>query len=242
MKKTARILLALAVFFTGLSQVLALNRDDAISSYTQELAAMGAGNAGDRAENEVDALIESMESNQFDVKAAIENLNTQVSALSKTSNRRDSALDALDTAKDRADEFTELEADSHISVHKADAGALPYITPDDSFSGSQDAANSAIGAVRRIMIAPDRPGTVPSGDIVTDFIPQIIRQLFRFAWVGVFVALTVSGVMFIISQGDDERLTKAKSMLYYSLIGFAVVALAFAIVKGVTDIDFFRFI
>ncbi|MBU0705856.1 hypothetical protein KJ662_03480 [Patescibacteria group bacterium] len=241
-RKTIGILTGAIIFMSLSSQVLALNRDDAISDYTQELSAAGVGNASDRAEKEVDALIDSMESNQYDVKAAIENLNTQVSALSKTSSRKDYALAAMEIAKDKADFFTGLEADESIRVQEGVAGTLPYVVANNTFIDAHDSANEAIGKVRRIMISPERPGVVPEGDIVTDFLPQIIRQLFRFAWVGVFVALTVSGVMFIISQGDDERLTKAKSMLYFSLIGFAIVALAFAIVKGVTDIDFFRFI
>jgi len=80
------------------------------------------------------------------------------------------------------------------------------------------------------------------GDLVSDFIPQLIRQLFRFAWLAVLIAFTVSGVMLVMAHDNDENITKAKGMIYYSLIGFAFVALAFAIVKGVTDIDFFRFI
>ncbi len=242
MKKTAGIFLVLAIFLVSSGQVLAISRDAVIEAYTNELSKLGASNAGDRAENEVDALIQAMESEQYDVKVAIENLDTQVSALSKNSNRRESAISALDTAKDRSSSFMGLEADEHVKVQVAVAGALPYVTQDEGFVGSQDSANTAIGAVRRIMISPDRPGSVPTGDIVTDFIPQIIRQLFRFAWVAVFIALTVSGVMLIMAQGNDDRLTKAKSVLYFTLIGFAFIAMAFAIVKGVTDIDFFRII
>ena len=58
----------------------------------------------------------------------------------------------------------------------------------------------------------------------------------------ILIALTVSGVMFVTAQENDERLTKARGMLYYTLIGFAFIAFSFAIVKALTDIDFFRFI
>lgn len=242
MKKTALILVTLAIFLVSQGQALAIDRDGAIAAYANELAAMGAGDAGDRAEREVDALIESMESDQYDMQAAMENINTQVHALAKTSSRKDSALEALEAAKDTVDDFKDMDADEYIRVQSSIAGALPYVTPDNEFASSQDAANAAIGKVRRIMIAPDRPGDVPTGDIVSDFIPQLIRQLFRFAWVAVLIAFTASGIMLILAYGNDERITKAKSMLYFTLIGFAFIALAFAIVKAVTDIDFFRFI
>ena len=75
-----------------------------------------------------------------------------------------------------------------------------------------------------------------------DFIPWIIRTLFRFAFFAIFISFLVSGVMFITAFSTEERVTKAKNILYYSLIGFAFVSLAFAIVKAVTNIDFFGFI
>lgn len=242
MKKFFGISLVLIIVLTSFGQVLAYDRDGAISTLQAEYEALGASDAEDRAEDEVDALIETMESDQYDVQVAMENLETQVNALSKTSDRRDRALSALDRAEDDADDFTGMDASEHIGVQGSLAGSLPYAYPDDSFTGAQDRANDSITQVRRIMIAPDRPGSVPSGDIVSDFIPQLIRQLYRFAWVFILIALTVSGVMLVIAHDNDERLTKAKSMIYFSLVGFAFIALSFAIVKAITDIDFFRFI
>lgn len=244
MKRIIGLLTLLALFMNGFGYALALDEEGAVSAYVVELKAMGLseGNAIKKAENEVKALIQSMESDQYDVQVAIDNIDTQVSSLAKNSTKKNAANSALDRAKDRADDFTGVDADESIKVVSSIAGSLPYVTADDNFSRAQNDAMSAIGNVRRIMIAPDRPGAVPTGDIVSDFIPQIIRQLFRFASVAVLIAFTVSGIMFITAHGNDEMLTKAKQMLYFTLIGFAFVAMAFAIVKGVTDIDFFRFI
>ena len=243
MKYFFPIFTLLILFFLTSSHVHAYNKDDAINAYTQELNAMGmTEGAGEKAESDVEALIESMESDQYDVQAAYDNTNKQVTALVKTSSRRDAALEALDAAEGPAEDFAGMDAEDHLRVEPSIAGTPPYVAADDTFSNAQDAANSAIGAVRRILIAPDQPGSVPAGDIVSDFIPQIIRQLFRFAWLAVLVALTISGVMLVMAHDDDEKLTKAKQMIYYSLIGFAFIALAFALVKAVTDIDFFRFI
>ena len=244
MKKTIGIFITLAISLVLHGQAFALDKDAAISAYSAELRALGASDDGasDKAERDVEALIESMESDQYDVQVAFDNIDTQVRSLATTSTKRDKALEALDVAGDRADEFTDLDADERIRVQESIAGTLPYVTADDGFTAAQDAANAAIGTVRRIMIAPDRPGAVPTGDIVSDFIPQIIRQLFRFASLAVLIAFTVSGVMLVIAHGNDEKVTKAKQMIYFSLVGFAFISLAFAIVKAVTDIDFFRFI
>ncbi|MBN2307154.1 hypothetical protein JXD20_04165 [Candidatus Peregrinibacteria bacterium] len=222
------------------------DRESSINTLKREFLSVGITSSDDaaenRAEHEVDELIRVMESDQRDVQTAIDNIHGQVNALAQNSNRRDSALNALDRAENRAEDFTGLDAEDHIRIEPSIAGAPPYAAPDTDFEQAHDKASTAIAEVRKILLAPDRPGAVPTGDIVEDFIPQIIRQLFRFAWVAVFIALTVSGVMFITAHDNDERLTKAKSMIYFSLIGFAFIALAFAIVKAVTDIDFFRFI
>lgn len=127
----------------------------------------------------------------------------------------------------------------------------PY-RPSDQFNQEEKTVISSLNQVNRQLLTPVRPGTtlqngkeeggVPEGDIIDDFIPGLIRLLFRFVTLVIFISFLVSGVMFITAFGNDDQLTKARRILYYSLIGFAVVTLAFAIVKAVTDIDFFGFI
>ncbi|MBD3157047.1 hypothetical protein GF369_04445 [Candidatus Peregrinibacteria bacterium] len=55
-----------------------------------------------------------------------------------------------------------------------------------------------------------------------------------------FIAFLVAGIFMIISQGNDEQLGKAKSILMYTIIAMAVCATALAIVTGVTQLDFFN--
>jgi hypothetical protein len=91
-------------------------------------------------------------------------------------------------------------------------------------------------------LKPERPGDVPETRLLEDFIPQLIRQLFRFAWLAILIAFIASGVMFVMAFDSDDRITKAKHMIYYTLIGFGVITLAFSVVKAITNIDFFNFI
>ncbi len=244
MKKFFGIALLFTLFLSFSSTVLA-SRSSAIEALKQEYMSFGLSDeqeAGTRATQDVDSLIAAMDSDKNDVKVAADNMSAQVEALPKNSSRRDPAVDAFEGAEGVVEDFTGLDSQNYIRVESSIAGSLPYVAPDNVFTDAKRKANQELMKVRQIMLAPDRPGNVPSGDIVSDFIPQIIRQLFRFAWLLVLVSLTVSGVYFVMAQHDDDRLTKAKTMIYYSLIGFAFIALAFAIVKGVTDIDFFRFI
>lgn len=54
-----------------------------------------------------------------------------------------------------------------------------------------------------------------------------------------FIAFTVGGVMFITAQGSEDRLTKAKSIIYWSIAALLVIAASYALVLGVTQLQFF---
>ena len=109
---------------------------------------------------------------------------------------------------------------------------------------SNTEVQKAIQAVRLAIVNPQlTKGTaeVPEGKILEDFVPQLIRIGFRVASVVILLAFIVAGVMMILSGESEDQLVKAKNIFYYSIIGFLIIVLAFAIVKAVTDIDFFGF-
>ena len=54
-----------------------------------------------------------------------------------------------------------------------------------------------------------------------------------------FISFLGAGVFMIISQGNDEELGKAKSMINYTVLAMAICATALAIVTGVTKLQFF---
>jgi hypothetical protein len=160
---------------------------------------------------------------QQEIEFAYDKLNERINLMEHNDPKKDEAEELLDDAKDIIDE---------IDTDASDA----------DFLDQEKEAREALNKVNLYLIQPFRPGAVPEGDIVEDFIPQFIRLLFRFASLAILISFVVSGIMFVVAFDNEERVTKAKQMLYYSLIGFAFVTLAFAIVKAVTDIDFFGFI
>ncbi|MBN1258414.1 hypothetical protein JXA05_01515 [Candidatus Peregrinibacteria bacterium] len=182
---------------------------------------------------------ETAEARQEEVKETAKDLKEKVDALSM-GNKKEQVKDLLKEAEARVKDFTGLDVEKFFEKNGSANADYTGI-----YKAAEQEAVTAIAAVHRKILEPDRPGGeegVPAGDIVTDFIPGIIRQLFRFAWLGIFITLTISGIYMVISFDNEEKLTKARQMIYYSLVGFAFVSLAFAIVKAVTDIDFFRFI
>lgn len=233
------ILLSLLGAFTG--QAFAMSSAQATSDYSAEWVALGMekATADAKAEEDVKAVLDSMHNSAADVDFRFESIKERVDELLPSDKRKDRAQEALDTAEDSKDSFLDMTADQELFVQISVGGAPPAVMPSEAFTLAQQQAESDQIAVNRILIAPNQPGAVPGGDLVSDFIPQIIRQMFRFAWLAVLVAFTASGVMLVMAHGDDAKLTKAKSMIYFTLIGTAFVTLAFALVKAVTDIDFF---
>ena len=234
------VLIASALFAFDFSLVHA-DKDSAIDDYKNALQDMGYTGEADATE-QVENFIGMMDAAKEAIKTRYEEAKSAVEAMSSGDSRKGDTEKLLKIAKESKDAFKGVESADHVIVSTLTGGAAPKIMPDDEFIAAEKAASDAINAVSRAMIAPSKPGNVPEGDILEDFIPQLIRQLFRFAWLAVFISLVVSGVYFIIAFDNDERLGKAKRMIYFSLIGFAFVALAFAVVKAITDIDFYNFV
>ena len=187
-----------------------------------------------------------------DLKDYMESLQNEVQAKYDTLVLRIEKMDSDDPKKDGVDSYTNSAKNAVRAFTSLDAGdnITANLQPSSIFEVKEKEARTKLNEASAYLIRPVMPGakgvtkegSVPTGDIIEDFIPQFIRLLFRFASLAILISFVVSGVMLITAFGNDERLSKAKTMLYYSLVGFAFVSLAFAIVKAVTDIDFFGFI
>lgn len=53
-----------------------------------------------------------------------------------------------------------------------------------------------------------------------------------------FISFTWAGIMFITAQGDETHLTKAKKMLFWSILALAIIATSYAITLGVSQLKF----
>ncbi len=84
--------------------------------------------------------------------------------------------------------------------------------------------------------APAGLENIGSTGAITDTASLVDIILGLVNWVAWFVALVAvlfglyAGILFITAGGDDEKLTKAKNILLYSIVGIVVAILAFSIV------------
>lgn len=233
LKNIAFVLLFTLFVFGQSHLVFADAFDDRLGELSLELEGITEQALSDTTDPQVSLKL-YMTERQVDVANSYLSAKERVSALAANDAKKSDAGRYLKNAEGPRDAFLELVAADHIDTDLMQA--------DEVFNNKEAEAINAINEVNRYILSPTRPGAVPQGDLVEDFIPGIIRILFRFASLAVLLSFVVSGVMLVMAFSNEERISKAKSMLYYSLIGFAFVTLAFAIIKAVTDIDFFGFI
>ncbi len=183
----------------------------------------------------------SLEARQLAVSDAFDKLNTRVDLMDSRDPKKDGAKDLLGTAEDAVKAFKDLPAGDHIQVIDE---ANDVFDASQAFKDAEREAQTAMNAVNLYIFTPARPGagaegSVPQGDLVKNFIPQVIRQLFRFVSLAILVGIIVAAIMLITSFDNEERHSQAKKILIFALVGFVFVALAFALVTAITHIDFF---
>jgi hypothetical protein len=217
------------------------------------------GQGGAALTNDQDKVKDSMETRQEKLKSEKMALEIRLNMMRPNDKKRQAAEDW--TLKDPAsdfdgkklgeiiDAFGDLNRDNHVievdpatpSVKKPSEGSR-YWASDETFDNYEKAAINAMNQVNLIFIGPAKPGSVPSGDLLTDFVPQLIRLMFRFAYVAILISFLAAAVMLIIVYDNDEMVTKAKTIMTWTVVAFGIITLAFAIVKAITNINFFGFI
>lgn len=79
---------------------------------------------------------------------------------------------------------------------------------------------------------------IPTGDLETSILPAAIKMFLGLVATISFVMFIYSGINMVISQGNEEEMTKFKSMLIWSVVGLVIITMAYAIVKGVLALNF----
>jgi hypothetical protein len=86
----------------------------------------------------------------------------------------------------------------------------------------------------------DYIASLPEEQKFGELLAQVIFYLLIVANILAFISFLIAGVMMIISQGNDEELSKAKRIFTYTIIALVVCATALALVTGVSRIQFFN--
>ena len=77
---------------------------------------------------------------------------------------------------------------------------------------------------------------IEGGDVSLEVsVRNILSVVFTLVGVIAVVMIVVGGIYYIISQGNADKIQKAKSTILYGIVGLIVTLLAFAIVNFVLE-------
>ncbi len=76
------------------------------------------------------------------------------------------------------------------------------------------------------------------GDLRSELIPELIQTILKFMGTIAFLLFIYAGSILVLRDGDDEKVTKAKNILIYSLVGAVVSLLAYLVIEAVIQFDF----
>lgn len=68
-----------------------------------------------------------------------------------------------------------------------------------------------------------------------DAVTSIINYLLLFLGLLLLVIIIYAGFLIINSNGDDEALTKGRTIIMYALVGVIIIVLSYTIVNFITD-------
>lgn len=96
--------------------------------------------------------------------------------------------------------------------------------------------------------SPDTPlKEDPAGNVkdlpdvsLESIMATIIKALLGWSMIFTIVAIVVSAMYYLISQGKEENVSKAKNIILYLVIGMAIMAGAYGIISGITQFNFFQ--
>lgn len=93
---------------------------------------------------------------------------------------------------------------------------------------SQPNANSKVILVNNL---PNQP--------IPLIIANVIKMALGIAGALAFLSFTVGGIMLVIANGADDKVGKAKTIILWSIVALVIMAVSFAVVTGVTQLNFF---
>ena len=82
----------------------------------------------------------------------------------------------------------------------------------------------------------DQVNNANQGESLETDVGSIINMIISFVGIVAVIVIIIGGVNYMLSQGDPNKIKKAKDTILYGVIGLVVVVLAFAIVNFVLGI------
>lgn len=80
--------------------------------------------------------------------------------------------------------------------------------------------------------------SLPTGNLKLEVVPTMIKIFLALSGSISMIVFVYAGVMLIISQGNEEEITKFKNILIWSVVGLIFVTTSYALVRGILQLVF----
>jgi len=67
-----------------------------------------------------------------------------------------------------------------------------------------------------------------------------IKTILGWSFILSIIALVIAGIYMIIYEAEDEKITKAKSIIVYLIFGVMIISIAYGIVTGMVQMKYFK--
>ena len=68
------------------------------------------------------------------------------------------------------------------------------------------------------------------------YLGNVINGIFALSGVAAIILIIISGIRLLVSGGDADKVAKARTSLYYSIVGFVIVLSSFLILRVISFI------
>lgn len=79
--------------------------------------------------------------------------------------------------------------------------------------------------------------SLSTGDLGEDFIPFFINSGLSIAGTLIFVSFLYAGFLLVFANDSEENIEKGKKIMIYSVVGAAVMAISYAVVFGIANLQ-----
>ncbi len=97
--------------------------------------------------------------------------------------------------------------------------------------------NMAMGASTQTgdLMGSAQTSNLTPGQNISDYVNTVISYLIGLVGLIAIVGFLISAVMYFTAAGDEEKITKAKSAMTYSIVGVVVALMGFVILNVVNN-------
>lgn len=111
---------------------------------------------------------------------------------------------------------------------------LPAMVHAQVFDGLED-PNVTDTQAGTDLLKDELSGTgITHTDTFSDLVIKYINFILPYITLAAFAGLVWSGFLYVTAYGDDEQITKAKTIIMWSIVGLILVIISFAVVRFFT--------